>query len=132
MKKVPILPTPKAAIGIKVDKPKLRASADKYLNASAVYAALLAVSKFNFNHLATFWRNVVSLVNTIISAVELAKSEFKGVPGSTAASVAVGILDDTITFSSLDPRFFRCYTPLEGQKQKSIGLSIYSSLTIHN
>ncbi len=59
-----------------MDKAKLRAAADKYLNASAIYAALLAVSKFNFNDLVTFWRNVVSLVNAVVSAVELVKSEF--------------------------------------------------------
>jgi len=42
---------------------------------------------------------VVSLVNAVISAVELAKSEFEGVSGSMAAAVAVDILDDTITFT---------------------------------
>ena len=99
MKKALISQTPKAAIGIKVDKAKLRAAADRYLNASAVYAALLAVSRFKFNDLPTFWRNVVSLVNAVISAVELAKSEFEGVPGQMAASVAVDILDDAITFT---------------------------------
>jgi len=69
------------------------------LNASAVYAALTAVNKFNFNDLPTFWRNVVSLVNAVISAVELAKSEFEGVPEPMAAAVAVDILDDAITFT---------------------------------
>jgi len=91
--------TPKTAIGIKVDKAQLRAAADRYLNACAVYAALLAVSKFNFNDLAIFWRNVVSLVNAVIAAVELAKSGFEGVPGTMAAFVAVDILDDAITFT---------------------------------
>ena len=63
MGKALISPTPKAAIGIKVDEAKLRAAANRYLNASTAYAALLAVSKFNFNDLAAFWRNVVRLVN---------------------------------------------------------------------
>ena len=82
-----------------MDEAKLRAAADKSLNASAVYTALLAVSKYNFDDLATFWRNVVSLVNAVISAVELAKSEFESVPGPMAASVVVDVLDDAITFT---------------------------------
>ena len=60
---------------------------------------MVAVSRFNFDDLSIFWRKVVSLVNAVISAVELAKSAFEGVPGSVAAAVAVDILDDAITFT---------------------------------
>ena len=78
---------------------QLRQAIDKYPSNSVVYAILLAVSKFIFNDLATFWRNVVSLVNAVISAVERTKSEFEGIPGLMAAAVAVDILDDAITFT---------------------------------
>ena len=36
--------------------------------------------------LPIFWRKVVSLVNAVISAVELAKSAFEGVPSPVAAA----------------------------------------------
>lgn len=91
--------TDKLIFGTEIDKTALRAAADEYLNASAIYLAAKALAKFNFNDLAASWRNVVSLVNAVIAGVELAKAKFEGVPGKAAAAVAVDILDDAITFT---------------------------------
>ena len=100
--------TKNAVIGVTVDKEKLKEATNRYLNASAVYAAIKGVTKFSWSNIADFWRNIVALVNAVISAVELAKAELlKGQPegtkisGSLAAGVAIDILDDSITFTGV-------------------------------
>lgn len=97
-----------AVIGITIDKYKLKAEANRLLGASSVYAAVKALSTFSWSDVPNFWRNVVALVNAIISAVEIAKAELlKGQPegtvisGALAAQVAVDLLDEAITFTGV-------------------------------
>ena len=101
----------KAALAITIDQTKLREAADRYLNASAVYLALKPLSRFSWENLPELWRTVQSLIETVIASVELAKAELlKGQPTGTrisaalAASTAVDILDNVVTFTGISGR----------------------------
>lgn len=103
--------TARAALAITINQDKLRGAADRYLNASAVYAALLPLATFSWANLPDFWRTIQALVETVIASVELAKAELlKGQPEGTsvsatlAANVAVDILDDAVTFTGITGR----------------------------
>lgn len=95
-----------AVIGVSIDKEKLREAADRYLSASSVFSAVKSLATFSWNDVPSFWRNIVGLVNVVISAVEVAKAELlDGQPegtkisGAIACQVAVDILDQSITFT---------------------------------
>lgn len=100
--------TKNAVIGVTIDKEKLKAAAEGYLNASAVYGAVKSLATFSLGNLGEFWRNIVAMVMAVIASVELARAKLvEGQPEGTkisgvlAAEAAISILDEAITFTGI-------------------------------
>ena len=94
-------------IGIEVSKNELKAKVAELLGASLVYAAAKDIPKFAWTEAPAFWAAIVRLVEAVIAAVEIAKTNLAKaagtgkISGALAASVAIDILDETITFTGV-------------------------------